>query len=355
MSEKIAEGRRRFLQITTAGTAIGLLGGRGRAALAEQKTIVFNDSGGASAEAAKVAFGDPFEAATGVKVNITAPAQVSKLKAMVEAGNVEWDVAELVSQEHELAIRLGLIQPLDKSVVDTSHLWDEAHDDHAVVFAYYSTAMGYNKATADEAKRPKSWVDFWNVDAFPGRRALRNHPVDNLEFALMADGVSPDQLYPLDLDRAFTSLDRIKPHIAVWWKDGAQPAQMLLDGEVDYTSGWHGRFFALAKAGESRIGVEWNQGMVKRSWVGVPVGAKNPAEAMQLIALMIKPENSAKYAEGISYICGDPRAFDFLPEAVKPWVVTNPAVKQHMVTANEQWWIDNLETAQQRWTDWIAV
>ena len=29
------------------------------------------------------------------------------------------------------------------------------------------------------------------------------------------------------------------------------------------------------------------------------VGAKNPVEAMQLIALMINPQNSAKYAEGI--------------------------------------------------------
>ena len=355
MSDKIQQERRHFLKVTTAGTAIGLLGGLSRGAQADQKVIVFNDSGGASAAAAKSGFREPFEAATGVKVNITAPAQVSKLQAMVDAGNVEWDVAELVSQEHELAIRKGLMQPLDKSVVDTSHLWEEARDDYSVVFAYYSTAMGYNKTKIAEAGRPKSWADFWNVAAFPGRRALRNHPVDNLEFALMADGVAPDQLYPLDLDRAFASLDRIKKDVAVWWKDGAQPAQMLLDGEVDFTSGWHGRFFALAKAGEERIGVEWNQGMVKRSWVGVPVGAKNPVEAMQLIALMINPQNSAKYAEGISYICGDPRAFDYLPESVKPWVVTNPAVKGRMVTANEQWWIDNLEVAQQRWNDWIAV
>src|SRR6185369_2006644 len=172
-------------------------------------------------------------------------------------------------------IREGLIQKLDKSIVDVSNLTPDSRDDYSVVFGFYSTAMGYNRQKFSDDKRPRSWQQFWDVKAFPGRRALRNHPVDNLEFALLADGVPADKIYPIDLDRAFKSLDRIKQHIAVWWKDGAQPAQMLLDGEVDFTSGWHGRFFALAKQGEKRIGAEWTGSMLKASWVGVPVGAPN--------------------------------------------------------------------------------
>ena len=347
--------RRSFLKITSALGVSGALGGVAQTADAQQKTIVFNDSGGASAKAADVAFGIPFEAETGNKLVVTAPAEVAKLQAMVLAKNVEWDVAELVSQEHRLAIRKGLLQPLDKALVDTSNLTPDGFDDYSVAFALYSTAMFYNKVKIPEAKRPKNWRDFWDVANFPGRRALRNHPVDNLEFALLADGVPPDKLYPLNLDRAFASLNKIKPHIAVWWKDGAQPAQLLQDGEVDFTSGWHGRFFALANQGEKRIGVEWKEAMLKRSWVGVPVGAKNPKEAMKLVAIMINPKNSAKYAEGIAYICSDPRALQYLPENVKAWVVTVSERRSQMVVANEDWWLDNLETAQRRWNEWIAT
>ena len=327
--------RRSFLKITSALGVSGALGGVAQTADAQQKTIVFNDSGGASAKAADVAFGIPFEAETGNKLVVTAPAEVAKLQAMVLAKNVEWDVAELVSQEHRLAIRKGLLQPLDKSVVDTSNLTPDGFDDYSVAFALYSTAMFYNKVKIPEAKRPKNWRDFWDVANFPGRRALRNHPVDNLEFALLADGVPPDKLYPLNLDRAFASLNKIKPHIAVWWKDGAQPAQLLQDGEVDFTSGWHGRFFALANQGEKRIGVEWKDAMLKRSWVGVPIGAKNPKEAMKLVAIMINPKNSAKYAEGIAYICSDPRALQYLPENVKAWVVTVPERKASRMREGE--------------------
>lgn len=355
MSGSIRNDRRNFLKITSAVGVSGALGGLVENASAQQKTIVFNDSGGASAKAADVAFGIPLQAETGNKLLVTAPAEVAKLQAMVLAKNVEWDVAELVSQEHQLAIRRNLLQPLDKSVVNTSNLTPDAFDEYSVAFAFYSTAMFYNKAKIAEAKRPKNWRDFWDVTSFPGRRALRNHPVDNLEFALLADGVPPDKLYPLDLDRAFKSLNKIKPNVAVWWKDGAQPAQLLQDGEVDFTSGWHGRFFALANQGEKRLGVEWTQAMLKRSWVGVPVGAKNPKEAMKLVAIMIDPKNSAKYAEGIAYICGDPRALQYVPENVRDWVVTVPERKSKMVIANEEWWLDNLETAQRRWNEWIAT
>jgi putative spermidine/putrescine transport system substrate-binding protein len=343
-------GRRDLLGFGGALVASPLLSG---VAKAQQKIIVFNDSGGASADAAQLAYGGPLEKATGAKLRVTAPASVAKLKAMLQSQTVEWDVAELVSQEHRTAIREGMLEKLDTAIVDTSNLTPDCRDEYSVVFALYSTALGYSTRIPAE-RRPKNWGDFWDVAKFPGRRSLRNHPVDNLEFALMADGVAPDKLYPIDLDRAFASLDRLKKHVAVWWRDGAQPAQMLLDGEVDFASGWHGRFFALAQKGETRIGVEWTGAMLKRSWVGVPKGAKNPKEAMQLISIMIQPANCAKYAEGIGYICGDPRAYALVPDPVKEWVMINPAIQSKTALANEDWWLDNGDIAQRRWNDWIV-
>ncbi|KPL53260.1 hypothetical protein ABB55_14425 [Prosthecomicrobium hirschii] len=344
---------RRDVLILGAATALVGAGLAGPAA-AELKTVVYNNSGGASADAARAAWGGLMRDRASSNLLVTAPASVARLKAMIQARNVEWDVAELVSQEHKQAIRESMLQKLDLSVIDLSHTPDDCKDEYSVVYALYSTAMAYSSKIA-AAKRPGSWAEFWDVAKFPGRRALRNHPVDNLEFALLADGVPKDKIYPIDFDRAFASLDRIKKHIAVWWRDGSQPAQMLIDGEVDFTSGWHGRFFALAQKGETGFGVQWNQAMLKRSWVGVPQGAKNPREAMQLISFMIDPTASAKYAEGIGYICCDARANNHLPENVRPWVMSNPAIAELTVSANEQWWLDNGELAQRKWNDWIVT
>lgn len=345
--------RRRLLG-ATAGLAAGTLAAVPEGA-AQGRTIVFNDSGGASLDAANKAFGTRLKAETGIELKVTAPANIARLKTMVDAGAVEWDVAELVSQEHRTAIRQNLLLPLDRSIVDTGALLPDGVDEYAAVFSFYGTAMGYRADRFPAGKRPEGWAQFWDVKAFPGRRAMRNHPVDNLEFALLADGVAPDALYPLDLDRAFRSLDRIKSHVAVWWKDGAQPAQMLVDGEVDFTTGWTGRFYSLFVQGERRIGVSWKGAAAKKSWVGVPRGCKNVPEAMKLIAIMMRPEAGAAYASLISYTNAHPKSVDLLPEETRPWTVTYPANKVQTFTQSEDWWLDNLAPAQERWNNWISA
>ena len=107
---------------------------------------------------------------------VTAPAEVAKLQAMVLAKNVEWDVAELVSQEHRLAIRRGLLQPLDKSVVDTSNLPPDGFDEYSVAFAFYSTAMFYNNVKIAEGKRPKNWRDLLGRCELSGTARIAQSP-----------------------------------------------------------------------------------------------------------------------------------------------------------------------------------
>ena len=112
---------------------------------------------------------------------------------------------------------------------------------------------------------------------------MRNHPVDNLEAALIADGVATDKLYPIDFDRAFKKLDPIHKHINVWWTTGQQPAQLLVDKEVVLATGWNGRFYDLIRK-EAPLAMEWNGGILKQgSWV-VPKGAKDQYWAMKMLA-----------------------------------------------------------------------
>src|SRR5690606_35103974 len=146
--------------------------------------------------------------------------------------------------------QLGLLEPLDMSVINLDgHPEAIKADKFVVTRGIYSTVLGYHTEHYASKPRPTSWAEFWDVEQFPGPRALRNSPVDNLEFALLADGVPLDQLYPLDVDRAFKKMEEIKPHISVWWSTGAQSAQVLIDQEVVLGTAWHGRFFTAMQEG----------------------------------------------------------------------------------------------------------
>ena len=152
---------------------------------------------------------------------------------------------------------------------------------YSVAYEFYSSVLAYSQKKYPEGRTPNSWADFWDVKKFPGRRALRNHPIATLEAALMADGVAPDKLYPLDVDRAFKKLEEIKPHITVWWTSGAQSAQLLNDGEVDMVMAWNGRVSALAKEG-AKVAFTYNQGILQSTSLCILKGAPNLATAVKL-------------------------------------------------------------------------
>jgi putative spermidine/putrescine transport system substrate-binding protein len=133
-----------------------------------------------------------------------------------------------------------------------------------------ASVLGYR---IDKYKQngPSSWADFWNVQKFPGRRAMHKHPIDTLEQALMADGVPMEKIYPIDMDRAFKKLDEIKQHVDVWWTGGAQSTQMLQTGEVDMLPIWNARAQVIIEAGGS-VAISWNQGLYGlEGWV-IPKG-----------------------------------------------------------------------------------
>ena len=190
-----------------------------------------------------------FEKKYGIKVVETSPVDFGKLRAMVDSGNVEWDLTEIGGQDAIRAGKLNLLDKVDPKVVDRSKYPPTAQNPFVFASSVYTTIIGYRTDVFKGGTHPKSWADWWDVKKFPGARSMRNHPTDNLEFALIADGVPKDKLYPIDFDRAFKKLDQIKPHVTVWWSTGQQPAQLLLDKEVVLATGWNGRFYDIIKKG----------------------------------------------------------------------------------------------------------
>jgi putative spermidine/putrescine transport system substrate-binding protein len=325
---------------------------------AEEKVIVFNGSGGALEAAQKKYYNEPFEKETGIKVIMTAPPNFAKLKAQVESGNIEWDIAELEPSHMARGVKLGYFEPVDFTIMDKSDMLPETVYPSVVPGGLYSTILAYNTKKFSKGNHPQSWKDFWDVKKFPGRRALRNSPENNLEMALLADGVPPEKIYPLDIDRAFRSLDRIKPHIAVWWKVGAQSAQIMVDQEVDMTTAWNGRITDIIRKG-APVEIEWNQNIMMVTYYGVVKGTKHKSEAFKYLAFRARPAIHAEFLKyGPPYPIPIKSLVKYLTPEIAKVLPTYPeylakAVKVNLEEKNIQWWTENGDKIAERWTAWM--
>ena len=316
--------------------------------------IIFNWSGGSSGENVWKCYVTPFEAATGNKVVQDPAVNFSKLKAMVKTGNVQWDMAELYGMDlYELGVKEGLFEPIDYNVVKKStDYFDGSFLPYAVIQSYYATILAYDAEKFPKGKAPQSWRDFWDVKKYPGPRALYNGPFNNLEFALLADGVAPKDLYPLDMDRAFRSLDKIKKFVEVWWTAGAQPAQLLTDKEVVMTSAWNGRIYNIIKHGV-KAGIQWNQGIIMKSPVVIPKGAPHKKVAMQMMAQFANIQSQACYTNNMGYPGTYKKLHEYVSKEVLPYMITNPDNVSRMIWNNYKWWVEHKAEAEERWSAWM--
>jgi len=244
--------------------------------------------------------------------------------------------------------------PIDDRIVDRSRYPKEARDRYLLTTSVYSAILGYRKDKFPPGKEPKTWADFWDVKNFPGPRSLRNHPLATLEFALLADGVAPDKLYPLDIDRAFRKLDQIKPHVSVWWTAGAQPAQLLADGEVVMASGWNGRFYRAIQSG-APIGVSWQGGTIHEAYFGIPKGSPHPEWAQRFLAAMTDPRAQAIFANEFVSPGLNPESLKYADAAVRPFLPTEPANLSRQFWSNTQWWTEAMDDTLRRWNRWMLA
>jgi putative spermidine/putrescine transport system substrate-binding protein len=199
----------------------------------------------------------------------------AKIKAMVETKQVNWDVVEVESPELARGCEEGLYEKLDYSKIGPKKDFvPAAVTECGFGFFVWSTVMAYN---GDKLKTaPSTWADFWDVKKFPGKRGMRKGAKFTLEFALMADGVKPADVYKTlstqaGVDRAFKKLDALKPNIQ-WWEAGAQPPQLLASGDVVMSTAYNGRIAAAQKEGKN-LKIVWTGNIYDVESFAIPKGA----------------------------------------------------------------------------------
>ncbi len=311
---------------------------------------VVSYGGGAYQQSHKDAFFKPFEDTTGVHIEpVVWNAEYGKLKAMVDSKNVPWDVVEVTDAQFKRGKSEGLFQPLTIKPTDGEFLQGTV-EDLGVANVYWGTVLAFLPETYKDSK-PESWKDFWDVKKFPGPRAMYDDPRGNLEFALLADGVPKENLYPLDVDRALRKLNEIKPYVRVWWNEGTQPVQILQSKTIALSSAWNGRIFSLAKEGK-KIDYSWNGAALELDWWVIPQGSKNATTASRFIAFASLPERLGRQAGMIGYGPVNKTSLEYLSPDVRKQIPTHPDNWAKAFVVDSNWWSQNEVEMMKRWLAW---
>jgi putative spermidine/putrescine transport system substrate-binding protein len=315
--------------------------------------LVIASYGGAYQDAQREAMFKPFASQHGVKiVEDSHTGDLGKIEAMVKSGSIAWDIADVETSLMLRGARAGLFEPIDRSSLPVAELEPSSLNDYGVGVVYWSTVLAFNTRVFPEGRpRPRSWREFWDTQRFPGPRSLRNTPRSTLEFALLADGVEMANLYPLDVDRAFRSLGRIRPFVQLWWDAGSQPPQALAAGSVVLASSFSGRIDAARKAGNP-VAFNWPQGLVDLDWWVIPKGTKKKDMAMQFISFASQRGPQAAITEFIPYGPINRQAFELIPETRKATLPTFPSNFAQQVVLNSAWWLEHEQEIEQRWDSW---
>ncbi|WP_409306201.1 polyamine ABC transporter substrate-binding protein [Pectobacterium sp. B1J-3] len=358
MGDDVNTSRRNLIKkgsILGAGMALGAFSIPSAFAKGDKEVIV-RGLGGAYQDAMDIAVHKPFTAATGINVRVV-PATGSQILAMSKTGKMGIDVLDLSDITQFNFNNAGILAPINYSAMKFSNpddIMPELRHPNLVGNLLYASVMVYNTDVFSKESHPKNWVEFWDAKQFPGARTLADMRTSSteLEFALLADGVDKDQLYPINLERAFASLSRIKPHVSKWWDTGALSAELLERKDAVLGGVWNGRVQTLIDQG-APLAIEWNQAKQQVQYWSVVKGAPNPENAQLFIDFALQPEVQAKITQHIAYGPTNRKAFEFVRPEDLVKLPSNPEYYSKTFVRNAQWWADNIEQVGKTWQQWF--
>jgi putative spermidine/putrescine transport system substrate-binding protein len=355
LAETRGFGRRELIK--ALGAALAGSAFTGLPAWAASQPLTMYGFGGAWKSAALEAFAKPFTQQTAIPVRYQEPFIFAKLMAMHQAHAMQIDSAPIQGEELYHAWKAKMTTPLDFSVIDRSAIdARQIHFDNSIGSHTLSYVICYSKKKWPGERHPTSWADFWDVDKFPGRRALRgSEELWTVEAALKADGVKDSEFYPLDVDRAFRSLDRIKPHIKAWWSDNSLSQQLMEQEDVDLIGMMCGRATESIRNHHAPFEMVWNEAICEggaSGWI-VPVGCPNPKGGMKFLDFVGRAEYQAVFARLIYYGPQNPKAYDLIDPQLARLLPTYPPNEKLAHMVDFSWWAANLTMMQRRFQMWL--
>jgi putative spermidine/putrescine transport system substrate-binding protein len=337
------------------------------AAQAAEKPLTIVSWGGSYTRSQMLAYVHPYRARVGEWVAMeTYGGGLDELREQVETANVTWDVVDFEQSDLVRACNEGLLEPADPSILSPGRDGTPAAEDF---IAGALTTCGYGQTVwstvvAFDTERvgdtpPSELGDFFDTATYPGKRGIRRDPRVVMEWALLADGVAPADVYATlgtedGRAQAFAMLDRIKNSI-VWWSEGEEPISLLAADEVVMTSVWNGRTYGPIVDGGEPIAVLWDgQVWDIDSW-GIPTGAYNLDKAKDFIRFATDAERLAEQANHISYGPARKSAMDLIPDAIEAHLPTAEANMANALQIDAVWWAANHDALAAAFEAWLVA
>lgn len=327
---------------------------------AASDVVTITTWGGSYTTAMQKAFFEPFGKNSDIKIREDQwDGSTARIQAMVDTQQVTWDLVSSTTNVALQGCEEGWLEKIDYSKLGGKEKFmPGAAMECGVAIDNYGIVFAYNKDKYPGGG-PTTMADFFDVNKYPGPRALYKGPKYTMEFALIGDGVKPSEVYKVlateeGVNRAFKKLDSIKPSIKVWWTAGAQPPQLLADGEVSMAISYDGRIQAAIKEyGKNLQIVRDGQALDFDIWV-IPKGAKNLAAAEKFLQFTTAPKVAAGLSDYIAYGPAIPSAMPF----VKPGIVNDlPNAPENMTnsfTLSAEFWADHEQELTERFNKWLA-
>jgi len=324
--------------------------------------ITFVSWGGAYTMSQQKAYVDTWSKGSGVTVE-NYNGGLGEIKAQVEAGNVTWDVVDVLPDQAITGCDEGLFEKLDQSAwLDDAVVPPVSECIAPQIFWSY---VAFYDPAAFPGKKPKKMKDFFNVKKFPGKRGIHTWANALIEMALVADGVKPGKVYevmstPEGIDRAFAKLDTIKDHV-VFWSAGSKPLELVSSGEVVMSLAYNGRVGAAILSEGKNFEYIWDAQVLEQEYLVVIKGSKNVDEAKEFVAHASSAESLALQAKYISYGPMRKSSIDIIKKG-EPYFNTGVNIMPHMpntpkrlkksVIADPFWWADNGAEVNERFGAW---
>jgi putative spermidine/putrescine transport system substrate-binding protein len=311
--------------------------------------------GGVFQAAQRQAYFKPFEELSGIKVIESEGPDIAKIKAMVDTKNIEIDVGEFDRGSVINLQRKGdYWEEIDYSLFDTDNIDPSFRYKYSVDMLPYGQIFAY-RTDAFGGAAPADNPDLWDTKKFPGPRSLcagSGGLSPDLEVALMASGVPRDKVYPIDIEKAFASLGKIKPDVDKWWTAGAMPAQLLNDNEVVMATLWNGRIFSLMQTG-APVNAVWHNQLLRTDVWAIPKGAPNRENAQKFSAFITMAVPQARLSYLIPYGFVNNKSAALMPPDRLKQLPTAPDIKKDLLIYDSMWWANNQDAVLARWTKFV--
>jgi putative spermidine/putrescine transport system substrate-binding protein len=331
--------------------------------LAKDLTIV--GWGGALGDAQQKAIIAPYIEETGTNVvEDTYSGGLSQILAQSQAGNVTWDVVDAEMIDAVRGCDEGLLVEIDPADLAPGANGEAPEDDFfdgalaecGVASYVWSNVIAYD-TEAFPGEKPQTLADFFDPEKFPGRRALRKSPRANLEWALMADGVPADQVYDVlstdeGVERALAKLEPFRD-TAIWWTAGAEPPQLLVDGEVAMTTAYNGRLYNAMVVENEPVAIIWDGQIWDYGAYIIPESAPDEETAIDYLAYATSPEKLAAFAELIAYGPARRSAAALVSEEMRPNLPTSQPNFEESLRQSANFWSDYGDDLDQRFNAWL--